>query len=147
MHFCSADEIADLLKIYNISLKDLEGECSTEHMGPIANIISWKVVGPHLRKMSVEDIELILKDKFILNKKAHFLDLWMERNGYHATYLALIIGMLKKMKQKEAETVCKLLEECKCYTNGTIIIIYLLPFYTCSSQFYIYGHHLSSISW
>lgn len=73
-------------------------------------IISWDIVGRHLRTIEQKDIEDIDRDMpDQLKKRQRLVDLWKERNGSDATFGSMMTAMLKAKKRNEAETICKLL--------------------------------------
>ena len=112
-HFFSVDKVVELQAKHE---EDLERECLPEDMGHVAKFISWEVVGLHLPGISTDEMQDIKMNEFILHKEEMLLKRWRERNGADATYLVLIIAMLKAKKRKEADLVCKLLsKKCKYY--------------------------------
>ena len=108
------EQIAELMRIYQLTEREVGQEISETHITQIT-LLSWEEVGQHLPGVSRQDIRDIDKDGHEqMDKRRRLLDMWKERNGSNATYIAMITAMLKAQKREEAEAICRLLRpNCK----------------------------------
>ena len=105
------EEVKELARGNGRDENALNSKVTDKHLLEIKEFISWKEVGPHLKGISVGDINDIDRDgEDQADKRRMLLNLWEEKNyGHDATYLNLIMAMLKASKRNEAEKVCLLL--------------------------------------
>ena len=117
----SSSMAEELARQLGVSEGSLRAGVSETHLLEIATFVSWKDVGPRLSGIKKKDIDDIGKDGHDQSdKRSRLVDLWQERNGFAATYHAMITAMLAAKKRGEAESVCRLLasgEEGKCSLN------------------------------
>ena len=103
-------EASDLVKRHNLTNEAVTRKCTYPHSQYFAKFISWDSVGCRLKGITAKHISDIQTDGTDEAKRRRILmQKWAEVEGDKATYLELIVAMLKAEKLNEATLVCKLL--------------------------------------
>ena len=106
----SLPTLNDILNKTKIGVKDIDKECSDEHILDIALILEkWELVARSVGLNST-DIETIKHSSTDLElQRMHFLERWKKKFAFNATYRCLVEGLLKCNLTDLAVRVCSLL--------------------------------------
>ena len=110
-----SSEFSSILSHFKLREKDCEKTVTDNHLDEISlNCCAcgdWRFLASllELEDSVASDIDCKTCDE--KGKKRDFFREWRQRKGHEATYKKLILALLKRKQQQDAEKVCKLLYE------------------------------------
>ena len=103
----------ECIQRFDLAAKDLDAECSDEHILNVSRFLDWRGVAPHLN-LTDSEVDAVGSDgKDEQDKRRKTLQKWKSKFSFKATYKDLIQALLDSGRADHAKEVCKLLQKGK----------------------------------
>ena len=122
-------QLSTLMEKYGLTDEDCNKQVSDKHLEEFsrAHCRRWRQLPPHLDMDSIVEYDIDRKSGDEGSKRYDFFKEWKERKGPEATYRMLATALLTVGCRRDAECLCKLLQDTVSKTSPSSATIHFNP--------------------